>query len=146
MIDMETYWKVIRYIIYLILNKIFQFIKFGIVGLSNTVICYITYVVLIFLNIHYLLASCIGFLVSIINAFYWNNKVVFTVQRKEEGLWWKVFLKMFITYAITGLFLNNILLILWVNIWENGEISGPIINLFFTIPINFLLNKYWVFR
>lgn len=47
-------------------NKLCQFVKFGIVGLSNTLIYYIVYVILVALSVNYLLSSLIGFFVSVI--------------------------------------------------------------------------------
>ena len=80
------------------------------------------------------------------NKYYWNNKYVFQSDQEEERVWWKVFFKTVASYAGTGLILNNILLVLWVEIIGLPEMLGPIINLFVTIPLNFLLNKYWAFR
>lgn len=127
-------------------DKLIQFIKFGLVGLANTLISYIIYVILVFFSFHYLLANIVGFLISIINAYYWNNKYVFQVNEKEKQVWWKSFLKTFISYAGTGLILNNILLFLWVDMLGIHEIAAPIINLFISVPINFILNKYWAFK
>jgi len=127
-------------------KKLCQFIKFGIVGLSNTLISYVVYAVLINLRWHYLLASVGGFLVSIVNAYYWNNRYVFKMERGEERVWWRVFLKMFVSYAGTGLVLNNMLLILWVDGLGFHKMLGPVINLFVTIPLNFFLNKYWAYK
>lgn len=126
--------------------KISQFIKFGIVGLSNTLISYIVYIVLVHFKVYYLMASLIGFLVSVINAFYWNDRYVFKVSGGEKRQWWKIFMKTFTSYAGTGLILNNLLLVIWIDIFSISEIIGPLINLFITIPLNFLLNKYWAFR
>ena len=128
------------------LDKIFQFVKFGIVGLSNTLISYVVYVGLITFGWHYLLASLIGFLVSVVNAFYWNNRYVFKKEEGMERTLWSSFVKTLTSYAGTGLILNNLLLILWVDVFEMHEMIGPIINLFITVPLNFLLNKYWAFR
>lgn len=127
-------------------NKICQFMKFGMVGISNTIISYITYVLLIAMDMHYLLASFLGFWVSVINAYYWNNKYVFKANNNEKRTWWCTFVKTFAAYAGTGLVLNNILLILWVDIFKLNEALGPLINLLITIPLNFMLNKYWAFR
>lgn len=127
-------------------RKICQFIKFGIVGLSNTLISYIIYIILINFNVYYLLASFIGFLVSVINAYYWNDRYVFKVSAGEKRQWWKAFMKTFTSYAGTGLVLNNILLIIWVDALGIPETLGPLINLFITIPLNFFLNKYWAFK
>ena len=77
-------------------QSLIQFVKFGIVGLSNTLISYVVYVVLVFFSVYYLVASLIGFLVSVINAYYWNDRYVFKVEDAEKPAWWKIFLKTFI--------------------------------------------------
>lgn len=156
---MEKIWRLIEKIMRLILirffhlkisdsnwDKLCQFVQFGIVGLSNTLISYVVYAIFVALGTHYLVASLLGFLVSVINAFYWNNKYVFKAEEGEERTLWSSFLKTFTSYAGTGLILNNILLILWVDVLKLHAMLGPIINLFITIPLNFLLNKYWAFR
>lgn len=122
-----------------------QFVKFGIVGLSNTIISYITYVILVLMDCNYLLASVIGFVISVINSFYWNNKYVFKDDTGKRELL-KTFVKTFFAYASTGLLLANILLYLWIDILHLHEMLGPILNLFITIPINFVLNKLWAFK
>lgn len=123
-----------------------QFIKFGFVGISNTVISYVVYLILVQIGVNYLWANVIGFLVSIVNAYYWNNKYVFKESdgKKESG--WQSFVKTFISYAGTGLILNNILLVLWIRVLGIDKVVGPILNLFVSTPINFILNKYWAFR
>lgn len=127
------------------LEKWSQLIEFGIVGLSNNVIYYIAYAILLLLSVPYLVAGSVGFLVSVINAYYWNNKYVFRTEDSEKRVWWKVFVKTFIAYAGTGLVLNNLLLIFWIKFCGIPEMIGPVINLFVTIPINFILNKFWTF-
>ncbi len=129
-----------------VFGKVCQFVKFGIVGLSNTLISYVVYVVLVMFTVHYLIASLLGFLISVVNAYYWNDRYVFNTGVEEKRVWWKVFLKTFMSYAGTGLVLNNILLIFWVDMLGVHKMLGPILNLFITIPLNFLLNKYWAFK
>ena len=128
------------------IDKIKQFIKFGIVGLSNTLISYVVYVVLVYLKMHYILANIIGFLVSVLNAYYWNNKYVFKEQEGEQRVWWKTLGKTFLSYAGTGLVLSNVLLVVWVDWLGISEIIAPIINLLITVPLNFIMNKYWALR
>lgn len=127
-------------------EKLCQFIKFALVGISNTLISYIIYIILIKFHVHYLAASIAGFFVSVINAYYWNNRYVFQAGKNEKRTWWNVFLKTFASYAGTGLILNNILLVFWVDILQWPAVLGPLINLLITIPLNFVLNKYWAFR
>lgn len=125
-------------------NNLMQFIKFGLVGILNNIICYGVYLILFALGVHYTPANIIGFSVSVFNSYYWNNKYVFATE--EKRIWWKVFFKTYISYAGTGIVLSNILLILWIEILHVSEIIAPIINLLFTIPINYLVNKLWAYK
>ena len=45
-----------------------QFVKFGVVGLTNNAISYVIYIVLIMVGMHYTPASIIGFTVSVFNS------------------------------------------------------------------------------
>lgn len=124
----------------------FQFIKFGIVGLSNTFISYAMYATLTFLGIPYLLANVAGFLLSVLNAFFWNNRYVFRKSADESrSLWWSL-AKTFLSYAGTGLVLANILFVVFVEKFGISKYIAPILTLVITIPLNFLINKFWSFR
>lgn len=127
-------------------KEFIQFIKFGLVGISNTIISYVVYLIGITLGMYYMVASIIGFIVSVINSFYWNNRFVFTIQEGERRNLLKSFLKTFMAYAGTGLILNNLLLYLQVDILGWPQVVAPLINLFITIPLNYILNKLWAFR
>ena len=126
-------------------RSLVQFIKFGIVGLSNTLISYVVYLVGVRFGMHYLLASVLGFVISVLNSFYWNNKYVFQQGDEERNLWLTL-VKTFMAYASTGLGLANILLYIWVDVLGISEYLGPIINLVITVPLNFVINKLWAFR
>lgn len=152
-------WDFCEYVLYAILVKCFhmsfiekrweqflQFIKFGLVGILNTLISYVVYLVGITFGMHYLAASITGFIVSVINSFYWNNRYVFTIREGEKRNLWKAFLKTVMAYAGTGLVLNNALLFLQVAIWGWSKTIAPLVNLLITIPLNFIINKLWAFR
>lgn len=163
-------WNIIEKIVYAVLRVLFkitgkdltdnvfeafmQFVKFGIVGFSNTVLSYVLYVLSLLLfrkleilpNNGYLVAQAIAFVISVLWSFYWNNKLVFTLQEGEERLLWKALIKTFVSYSFTGLFLNSILLLLWVEVIYISEFIAPIINLLVSVPLNFVINKFWAFR
>ncbi len=120
-----------------------QFIKFGIVGFSNTFISLAVYYILVFLGVHYLLANACGFVISVVNAFYWNNKYVFTDKTETSTV--KAFFKVFASYG--GSFcLSTILIFLLVDLLGVSEWLAPLLRLVVTVPINFLMNKLWAFR
>lgn len=131
-----------------------QFIKFGIVGLSNTLISYVIYAVslllfqrfAIFGTNAYLVSQVLAFVISVAWSFYWNNKYVFTQNEGETRSIWRALLKTYISYSFTGLFLNTLLLILWVQMLHISEFIAPIINLLVSVPLNFIINKFWAFR
>ena len=122
---------------------ILQFIKFGLVGASNYIVWAIIYypIIYFFEDLH-IFANIIAYIISIFNAFFWNNKFVFT--KKDEGKA-KSQIKTFISYGIT-LGLQTLFLYIMVDLWEISNTVAPIINIFITLPINFILNKFWVFK
>lgn len=136
------------------ISSIVQFIKFGIVGLSNTMISYVIYVagLLLLQKIHflqrydYLVSQVVAFVVSVLWSFYWNSKMVFTLEDGKKRSVWKALIKTFISYSFTGLFLNSILLVLWVKVIGISEFVAPLINLLFSVPLNFIINKFWAFK
>lgn len=159
------------------IKSFLQFIKFCVVGLSNTIICEGIYVVLLFFGMHYLAANIIGNLVSILNAYYWSNKYVFKAEEGEQRVWWKVLLKTYATYGFS-MILSAGLLVFWLEIVQLEQYMGPVltllgnlgilgalskvgivleakilseilaagINLIITIPLNYVINKYWAYR
>ena len=135
-------------------NSIVQFIKFGIVGVSNTLISYILYVAVLLLlkqanilqNVNYLVAQFVAFVLSVLWSFYWNNRMVFVLEENQTRNIWKALIKTYISYSFTGIFLNSALLVLWVQVFHISEFIAPIINLLVSVPLNFIINKFWAFR
>ena len=151
-------------------ENILQFIKFALVGVSNTLISEGIYAILIFFRMHYIPASFIGFSLSVINAYYWNHKYVFKENAdSEQRVWWKVFCKTYIAY-FWGYLANAVLLVFWIDILKIGQLLTPFakwfaerglerldeqfcgnlaaagLNLLITVPMNYVINKYWAYR
>ena len=137
-----------------IIESTIQFVKFGIVGVSNTVVAYILYTVSLivmkrihlFLRFDYIIAQIIAFVLSVLWSFYWNNKKVFITAEGQKRNLFKALIKTYIVYSFTGLFMNSFLLYIWINILNISEYLAPVLNIAFCIPVNFLLNKKWAFR
>lgn len=136
------------------LKSCMQFIKFGIVGVSNTILNYVLYLlslllfrsVGIFPKYDIYFAQMIAFILSVLWSFYWNNRMVFGLQEGERRTLWKSLLKTYVSYSVTGVFLNSILLYLWVQVLQISEFVAPIFNLLISVPLNFIINKFWAFR
>lgn len=136
------------------MEGVMQFVRFGIVGVSNTIISYVIYVVcLLFFqkmgilkNIDYIIAQVTQFVLSVLWSFYWNNRMVFTLKEGEKRSVWKALIKTYISYSFTGLFINSALLIVWVKVMHISEFIAPVINLLISVPLNFIINKFWAFK
>ena len=127
-------------------NSIPQFIKFCIVGFSNTLIGYLVYTLCVWVGLHYLIANFIGFAVSVTNAFFWSDRYVFRKGESECRNPWVAFMKTIAAYAFTGLLLNSFLLWLFIDEAGLSKYVAPILILCITVPTNFLMNKYWSFK
>ena len=129
-----------------------EFLQFGLVGVSNTIISYLLYVVTLLLvsksgvKFDYIIANIVSWLLSVLWSFYWNNKFVFKKEEGEKRNIWAALFKTYVSYGFTGLILNNILSVLWVSVLHISKMLAPIINLVISIPINFFMNKLWAFR
>lgn len=60
------------------------FVKFGIVGLGNTLITIGSYHVFVYLGLNYILANVISYLLGMMNSYYWNKNWVFRVKPNEK--------------------------------------------------------------
>lgn len=127
-------------------SKFGQLVKFGIVGVSNTLISYAVYALLVYLGMQYLLANVVSYFAGVVNSFVWNSRFVFKTKGDPQTNPFMVFLKTLTASAFTGLVVSNLLLVFWVHVLGVNEYVGPLLNLIVTFPLNYLLNKYWAYR
>ena len=129
-----------------------QFFKFCIVGISNVVVSYSINIMVLYLQkplmfaYDYVVANIFAFALSVLWSFNWNSKYVFVDNKNECGLKKKKLIKMYMSYAFTGIFLNNILATFWIKILHISKYLAPLLNIPFTVIINFILNKFWAFN
>lgn len=125
-------------------SLVMQFVKFGLVGVANNLIFLAVYYLVVMVNSElYLLANVLGFLVSTMNAYLLNSRFVFR-QTDGKGSSKQALLKTYLTYTLS-LCISTGLLFLLVDIWGLSEKIAPLISLMITVPLNFVLNKLWVY-
>lgn len=131
-----------------------QFVKFALVGVTNTVISYLlnaaTLLILdqlnLFPNTDIYIGNVVAFILSVLWAYVLSNKFVFKEdESKEKRVWWKTLIKTYLAYAFTGLGLSNLISYVGVNIFHLSKFIPPLINLVIAVPINFVLNKFWAY-
>ncbi len=125
---------------------VIQFVKFGLVGVSNTLVSWICYYIILWIDDNlYMLGSLVGTVVSIANAFIWNDRFVFKGQENDWKNRLKRLGKTYVSYGGTSL-LSMLLLWIEVQLFGVSKVIAPVVNLLITIPLNFLINKFWTFR
>lgn len=128
------------------MKTLIQFIKFGLVGVSNTAISLLVYYLFLWINPSwYLAGNVVGWIVSVANAFFWNERYVFQNSKRDLSAILKRIGRTYLSYGATFL-LSTVLLYLEVDVWQWSAVISPLINLLITIPLNFLLNKFWAFK
>ena len=119
-----------------------QFVKFGIVGVSNTLLTFVVYTLLLkVFGVWYLAASAIGFAVGTINSFLLNRRWTFRghVGDALTPLRWTV-------VQCCGLGVNEGLLYVFVH---DARVDKLLSQAFATAVVTvttFLANRAWTFR
>lgn len=122
-----------------------QFIKFGLVGVSNTLVAWACYYLFLWIDEDlYMVGSIVGTIVSIANAFFWNDRFVFKGSENDWRSRFKRLGKTYVSYGGTSL-LSTVLL--WLEVqFGVSKVVAPVVNLIITIPLNFIINKFWTFK
>jgi putative flippase GtrA len=118
-----------------------QFVKFGIVGVSNTLIFFLVYTLLLKAGVWYVAASGVGFAVGAINGFLWNRRWTFRghVGDALTPVRWFV-------VQTSGLLVNLGLVYLFVDGLGLGELEGQAVTIVIVTVLTFFVNRAWTFR
>ena len=124
-------------------ENIRQLFKFGLVGILNNIISLAVYYVVI--TIHqewYLIGNVLGFLISTLNAWVMNSRFVFRPETRTAK---DTFIRTYAAY-IVSLGLSTALLYVFVERLGIDARLAPVGCLMITVPFNFLMNKFWVYK
>jgi len=117
-----------------------QFVKFGLVGVLNTIIGYGIFYFLVFIKVHYLISLVTSFAISVLNSYGWNRLWVFA----SHGNHLVEFPKFISVYLIT-LAINFVLLPIFVEFFKFDPKVAQLFFVFFLPVVTFLGFKYWSF-
>lgn len=131
--------------------RIRQFISFGIIGALNTALSYgITNFCYYCLGLHEQISNLINFVITVFISYLLNSRFVFSADESEherrEQKWYMALFKVYASYAFTELLLMGILLFVQERLFGIPHYIATLINLIVTVPINFVLNKFWAYR
>jgi putative flippase GtrA len=119
-----------------------QFLKFGIVGISNTLLAFAVYTLLLkVFGVYYLAASAIGFIMGAVNGFLLNRRWTFKEHSGDAltPVRWAV-------VQSVGLACNEGLVYLFVNDAGLDKLVGQACATAIVVVGTFFANRAWTFR
>ncbi|MCR8659022.1 GtrA family protein [Paenibacillus endoradicis] len=140
LMDSEKYAKTISR------KSLKQFIIFGIVGVSNTVVDLIIFWLLIQSSLHYIIANIVAYSVGMLNSYLWNSAITFkSKHRKNEIVAVKRIVK-FIIWNGLMLLLSSALIYVVVEFMHWHALISKLVVTVFILVVQFLGSKKWVFK
>ena len=123
-------------------HVLIQFVKFGIVGISNTLLTFIVYTLLLkVFGVNYLLASAIGFIAGATNGFLLNRRWTFRdhVGDALTPVRWGI-------VQTGGLAIDEVLLYLLVHDAHLDKLLAQALATVVVTITTFFANRAWTFR
>jgi len=125
-----------------IFNKLKQFMKFGIVGVINTLVYFGVYYGLLFLGVSHIISNIVAYFIGSINGYLWSRGWVFKEAKASVK---SSVLKYYVVYG-SSLLLSTGVIYLLVDIIGISDKIAPLLTMCVTIPYNFFFQKIWAFR
>lgn len=123
------------------LADLIQFVKFGLVGVLNTLVDVLVYTLLIWIGAHYLLAQPLSYGAGMVNSYLVNKCWTFQDRRSGVG--------QFVRFALlnggTLLLSLGLLYVFADGLGFDPLLSKGVVTLF-TVVANFAGSRWWVFR
>ncbi|OHD63339.1 MAG: hypothetical protein A2176_00045 [Spirochaetes bacterium RBG_13_51_14] len=125
-------------------TEFIKLIKYGFVGVLNTLVCIATMYVFRTIGLEYQSYTLIGYIVAIIFSFFMNKQFTFNYKADDKRA---VIIRMirFISVSISLLLLVQLLEWFFIAKMMLSEIPGVGIPMVIYTLIGFLLNRFWVF-
>jgi putative flippase GtrA len=80
-------------------------------------------------------------LLSVLWAYWLNGKFVFSGGAMNA----RSLAKVYVSYGLT-LLLSSLILYVTIDVWGISKYIAPLISIVVTTPLNFALNRQWVYR
>jgi len=120
-----------------------QTVKYGLVGLFGTLVSFAIYYSIIWINENlYIFAYTVCFIVGVLISYFLHNRYVFKKTEKGHK---KALMKAYISYGTTYV-LGTTAIYVFVEYMGISREIAPLLNIFITVPVNYLLMRFWTFK
>lgn len=129
---MISYWKGLR-----------QFIKFNVVGIMNTAVDFGVFMILNrYLGLIYAVSQVISYSCGMVNSYFLNK--FWTFQKREDFT--AIEVTKFILVNLCSLGVSLLVLYILQSKWSWEVLPSKVLATGFSVGVNFLGNKFWVFE
>lgn len=125
----------------LILLTQFTFIRYVMVGCTNTAVCLVSMYTAYLMGFHYLAYTAIGYLVAIIYSFFMNLHFTFRVEGRIVKR-----LSLFFMINLSNLGIVEIIEYVMIDIFYINRLLSIIIAMSWYVITGFLMNNYLVYK
>lgn len=119
-----------------------EFIRFALVGVVNTGVSYLAYVILIEFGIGYQVSNVISYIIGMITSYILNKNWTFGIKERSRIR----FLIRFVVVNIAALLVSLGIVSLMVEVMETNVYIGQLFAIAGHMVVNFAGQKFWVFR
>lgn len=118
--------------------------KFAIVGVLNTLISWILFIVLNWFGVYYLAANIIANSIAVIHSYLWNSIWVFKYKGDKKAKV-KASIK-FIVLNVVGIGMNALIMYVAVDFFNINKLIAMVLATGFVMVLNYVVNRLWVFK
>lgn len=125
-------------------KNLFQFVKFGLVGILNTAVDFGIFTFLNYLlgEQFYRISQIISYSCAVLNSYYFNKSWTFQAGYRFN----LIEMLKFLTVNLISLGISLFFLTLFHEKYQIEILWSKVGATFFSVLINFIGNKYWVFK
>jgi putative flippase GtrA len=125
-------------------NNFFEFIRFSIVGIVNTLVnLAVLFILTEFFGVYYIISAIFAFLAAVTNSFILNKIWTFKYKSKKD-IHIRYF--QFLIVSIIAFIVNMLILYVFTEYFNFYYMLSQIIGVACNLIINFLGNKLWTFK
>lgn len=125
-------------------NKISnEIIAYFIVGVLTTIVNFIVYYTLIYMDVDYKISNTVAFIISVIFAFITNKKYVFDSNKSYISEFIKFSLGRLFTYILD---IGTMILLIEIEVFSVSEYMSKLWTNILVMITNYLISKFWTFK
>lgn len=125
------------------METIKQAIKYGIVGVGNTLItAVVIWVMMKMFGCSDVSSNAVGYIAGLLNSFIWNKQWTF----KTSGKWLSSAVKFAVVFAVCYALQLGVLLYLNKTLTTIDSYYNQLIAMAFYTVVNFIMNKFYTFK